>query len=427
MSRHVEEGGVAQQRGHQRWRLGKGLHCRDGGQGEGLHGNQQHVGIAEHCGHAAPQPHAAQEDSLQLDAADRLAGFDDGGEHWAILVLAGRVSGSMRNRRLYGAKRKPVRHGLRNIGKAQFHDAGTQRAKGLDGIGQHGRCRGVHAIAVPCSVDADAQAPHALVHRCEIVRHRIERCGGVLRIGARNHAEQHPGIDRTARHRSDVVHRRRECENALAAHTAPTRLQPGQAVGRAWKADRASGVGSQRPVAKAGRRRHARAAGRHARPVVRMPRVARRFDGGMVIGVGALGELKLAQQHCPGLLQAAHHDRVFFRNAVSVDGHAARGGETCGVAQVFHRHGNAVQRPTIEAGLDLRFRRLGLRHGGIRHYQRVALKRAVQRGDAVELGACRSHRRDLTGADARSQFGQVEVMKGRVPPGVRGFRISKLR
>jgi hypothetical protein len=96
---------------------------------------------------------------------------------------------------------------------------------------------------------------------------------------------------------------------------------------------------------------------------------------------------------------------------IPVDRHAGRGGHALGPAQILHRDRHAVQRSAIATAGDLRLRRLGLRHRGLRHHQHIAAELAVERGDAIELRARHRDRRDLARPDARRQLHELEVVQ----------------
>ena len=76
----------------------------------------------------------------------------------------------------------------------------------------------------------------------------------------------------------------------------------------------------------------------------------------MIIGVGALCHLQLAEQHRACFLQSAYNCRVVIGAEVCVDRHAGCGGKALGPEQVFDRNRDAVQRPAIMARRDLRLR-----------------------------------------------------------------------
>src|SRR5215475_11723681 len=88
---------------------------------------------------------------------------------------------------------------------------------------------------------------------------------------------------------------------------APRRLDADQACGAARPADRSASVRSKRAETEPRSSRDRRTAGRNAGPIVRMPWIHRRSDRRVIIGIGALGHLKLAKQNRSGLSQARHY------------------------------------------------------------------------------------------------------------------------
>ena len=139
----------------------------------------------------------------------------------------------MRDRGLHTAEREPIGDDLADIGKLYLAYLGAEVAHRLQSRGHridHGL---IDTTGVPGVIDADAQTAQAARHAGKIVRHRVQHRGGVVRIAAGDNAEHCAAIGGTARHRADVIERRRQFEHAIAADPAPGRLEPGDAVGRA--------------------------------------------------------------------------------------------------------------------------------------------------------------------------------------------------
>ena len=159
----------------------------------------------------------------------------------------------MRDGRLDAAKREPVIDHRLGIGKRDLLDLRTEICRDTQALAEHLACGLVGAFAGPAPIDADRHAPQIAGQPCEIVRHGQRHGRRILGILARDHAEHCAAIDRAARHRPDMIQRRREFECAVAADPSPGRLQPGDAVGRGGKADRSAGIGAERSEAEAGR------------------------------------------------------------------------------------------------------------------------------------------------------------------------------
>ncbi len=90
-----------------------------------------------------------------------------------------------------------------------------------------------------------------------------------------------------------------------------------------------------------------------AGPEIRVPRILRRVDFWMMIGVGAFGLLQLAEDDGAGVLQPRDHRGVLSRTEVAMDRHAVRGRRAFGPAKILHRDRHAVQRSLDFAGRDL--------------------------------------------------------------------------
>ena len=166
---------------------------------------------------------------------------------------------------------------------------------------QHAR---LDALAGQLRGDAELEALEVLCRRA------LDRLGqadarAVARVGADHRAEQQRAVGDVAGERAGLVERGRERDHPVAADRAVGRLHPDDPAQRGGLADRAAGVGADRPRGDAGgdggRASTARTAG-HAR---RVPRVERRAVG-RVLGRRAHRELVLvglAQQRPAGLEQ----------------------------------------------------------------------------------------------------------------------------
>ena len=156
----------------------------------------------------------------------------------------------MRDRCLHRAVRHPVGDGLLHVGKPHIDDVSAKRTHRLDRLTQHLLGRNVHAVAAPLRVEANPQASYIQIRRSQIVGHRIEDRGRIGMIASGDDAEHRAGIRRAPGNDPDMVQRRCQFEHAVAADASPTWLQPGQAVGGAGPADRSTGIGGERAVAK---------------------------------------------------------------------------------------------------------------------------------------------------------------------------------
>jgi hypothetical protein len=360
----------------------------------------------------AAEGRATQQDGLVIGAGQRHAGLDDRREDRAVILLHARIAVPVRDGRLHGTLRHPVGDGVRDVGEADVDDLRAQRDKRRERVGEHRLRTGVHVVAVPRHVDADAEGCETGADR-RVVRDRGQRRGRVIRIRPRDGAQQEARIEGAAGHRPDMVQRRRQFGRAVAAHASPRRLQPRQAIGRGRPADRAARVRGQRTIGHARRDGDAGTARRDAGPVVRAPWIARRDDGRMVVGIRAFGELGFADEDRAGGLQAPHHRRVAGRHGLAAQPHAGAGGHAFDVEQVLDRDRHAVQRTAPCVCRDLFVGRVGLCERGVGHHQRVRMQVAVERRDPVEQ--CLGHLAGRHGAvaDQGRKLADIEVVQGR--------------
>jgi hypothetical protein len=115
----------------------------------------------------------------------------------------------------------------------------------------------------------------------------------------------------------------------------------------------------------------------------------------MVRAEGAFGHLQLAQDHRAAGLETGHHRGVLFGHVVTMDGHAGRGRDAFGLAEILDRDRHAVQRPARAAGSGLGIARGGIRQRPLGRQGGVALELGIEAGDAVEERPGRLHRGEL--------------------------------
>ena len=97
----------------------------------------------------------------------------------------------------------------------------------------------------------------------------------------------------------------------------------------------------------------------------------------MMIRIGTFCQLKFVEDDRAGLLEAVHHRCVLGWAKIPVYRHSSCGRMAFKPAQVLHRERHTVQRPTIAAILDFRFRHLGLSQRIIRGDESVGIQRTV--------------------------------------------------
>lgn len=249
--------------------------------------------------------------------------------------------------------------GLRD-GEPQRDQRRAQRLEGLRCCRQHALRLDIHAISIPLRIESDTQAfDRALGQSC-VGRYGRLQCGRVQRVGARDGLQDHRDILHAASDGADVVQRRGQFHRAMPADAAPSRFDAGESRRGAGPANRSARVRRGCREAQAGRRRHGRSAGRDPSPVGRIPRIARRVDGGVMVGVRPFRHLQLPQQHRTRIAQAPNDRGVMIRKRALMEGHACGCWNADAPAQVFQCNGDAMQRATVSSGTDFRFGGLGL-------------------------------------------------------------------
>ena len=117
-----------------------------------------------------------------------------------------------------------------------------------------------------------------------VVRHRSQAARRVLRIVSRDDFEHAGRVAHGAGERARVVEREREAHHGVAADAGLGGLDADEAVGGGGQADRAAGIGPERPEHEAGRHRRPRPARRAPRDVRRVPGIAARTEVRVVAG-----------------------------------------------------------------------------------------------------------------------------------------------
>jgi hypothetical protein len=411
VSRHRERRGVADQRAEFGGHAAEGGHARNRRRRERLRRDQHRVDRRERGMHAAGEIAPAQPDALQRDARQRMPGIEQAGEAGPVRIAPRRERRRVRDRGLDRAGRPPVGEHRTDVGKAQRDDLGAELAHRRQRVLDRAPRVGVDVVERIAFVEADPHAAQVAVGRGEVVGHRVEARGRVVRVGAGDRAEHDRRIGRAAAHRPDVIERGCELKAAVSRDPTPGRLDPGVAVRRRREPDRAAGVGAERAEAEAGRRRDARAARRRPRPVVAMERIERRRNVGVVVRERAFGQLQLAEQHRARLAQLAHDRRIECRHEVAVQRHPGRGDDAFGVAEVLDRDRHAVQLRQDLAPADhllgaarLRQRELG-GHAGIR------LQCRVEALDPAQQVLGQLDRRDLARGEQPRELVDLEVVE----------------
>ena len=340
----------------------------------------------------------------------------------AVLAGATGVGLGVRRRRFDRAEHRPARDGGVHRRQGQRHDLGAAVAHDRDGRLDGGGDARVGAVQRPDRVQADAQPGHAVVDGGGVVGHGIGQRRGVVGVGPGDGGQHGGRVPGGAGHGADVVERFRQRPDAGAADPPVGGLEPHDAAGGGGEADRAPGVAAQRGVALPGRRGDAGAARRDAGPEVGAPGVDRDRQVRVVAAHGALGERELAQDYRAGRPQPRDDRAVGVGCEVAAHHRAAPRRDAGRVAEVLHRHRDAVQRAAVVARGDRGLGGLGLGEGGGGGEGDVGLEGGVEPLDAVELRPRHVHGREFAGGDARREIldGGVGEVEGEVEGGVVG-------
>ena len=142
--------------------------------------------------------------------------------------------------------------------------------------------------------------------------------------------------------------------------------------------------------------------------MLRVPGIARRRPWRVERrpAVRELGHRELAEEDAAGGVQSRRDRRVLARDIVDAYFRVPRGQDAGGVVQILEREWNAVQRPAVAAGRDLRLGRTRLAQGEIRRHGNERVQLRLERLDARELGAHELDRRESTRGDERCRIGK---------------------
>ena len=219
---------------------------------------------------------------------------------------------------------------------------------------------------------------------------------------------QQRGVQHGPPERPGRVQAARERDHAVAGGAAVGRLGADDAADRGGLADRAAGVGADGQRRLVGRHRGGGPAGRAARDLVQVPRVAAGAVRG-VLGGRAHGELVhvgLAHDDRAGLLQPLGDRRVVRRVPALQDARAAGGRHADGGEHVLDRDRDARQRAERLA-LPRRSStsaRLGQR--AVRGDVQEGVHAVVDGGDPVQVGPGHLGRGDLAFGQRGGQLGR---------------------
>ena len=175
---------------------------------------------------------------------------------------------------------------------------------------------------------------------------RVAEGRTVARVAADHVAQQQRGVRHVAREGPALVERRRERDHPVARHAAVGRLQPDQSAERRGLADRAAGVGADRPRHQAGGDGRGAAARRPAGHALGVPRVADRAVAGVLVRRAhrELVHVGLAEHRRAGVLELLDRRGGVGRLVAVEDATAARAGHAVHAEQVLDAERHAAER-----------------------------------------------------------------------------------
>ena len=264
-----------------------------------------------------------------------------------------------------------------------------------------------------------------------VVRHRLVRAVGVLRVLARDGPQDQRAVpDRLAEHPHVVG-----AEAAVTGHvpepadTSVGGLEPHHAAKRSRIPHRAAVIRAQRAQAQArGQARRRPATGSPGNPL-RVPGVARgaveRVDGRTP--VGPLVHVGLAQDHRPRLPQPRHHRGVEIGNAVLQHLGARGGADAARRDVVLDGQRNAVERPAVLALAYLGLRRPGVLQRLVPRHRDVGHQFWIQPLDPRQHELGQLNRGQLPALDCRCRvpdckLSQITFRHHGIPPDSRSRR-----
>ena len=215
-----------------------------------------------------------------------------------------------------------------------------------------------------------------------------------------------------ARERADLVERRGERDDAVAADAAVGRLEADHAAERGRLPDRPAGVGAERE------RRHARGHRRRgaARRAAGHARRGPRDCASVLNALFSVDEpianssmLVLPTTMAPARLEPRHRGGGERRAVALEDARAARGGEAGHVEDVLHRERDAREGPGVGARAARRRAAAPARAPDRRSTARKASSPRLAGGDAVEVRARHLLGRDLAAGDTSCDLGGAEA------------------
>ena len=265
-------------------------------------------------------------------------------------------------RRLGGRDEIVDRHRVLGVGK-RYVDQGCalffeSAQSGLDSRANVGILKPIEQVAN----HADPQSLDAMVARSDVVSRLPVGRSRVTPIVAGDHLEQLRRLPNRARHRSDLVERRRKCDESVSGHPAIRRLDGGNPTKRSGLSHRAARITAERQGRQARSGCTRGAARGAARSAVQSPRVVHVRERRVLVGRphGELVEIRLPEDHGARGAQGLDYVRVVGRDVVAEDLRRTGRANAPRTEVVFEGDGHTRQRAELLArisrAVDLRRR-----------------------------------------------------------------------
>src|SRR6185437_1925020 len=181
---------------------------------------------------------------------DRPALLDQLRKFRSVFGRARWIRLQMRFRRLHRTHRNPLANQLLVGRETHLANLGAEIGERSFSLHQRSDDLRVDSFLGIFAIDTNSQAPNAVPDPGQIVRHGSLKTGWIVRVGSRDDPQHSRGIRGTPAHRSDMIERVGQWEDAVPADPAPCWLDAGQAAGCGGKPDRTAGVTSNRAIAK---------------------------------------------------------------------------------------------------------------------------------------------------------------------------------
>ena len=236
-----------------------------------------------------------------------------------------------------------------------------------------------------------------------VVRDRHVPGVRVLRVVAGDGAQGYGGVFHRPGDGTHLVHGPRTGRDTEAADPAPTGPETDDAAPSSRAADRAAGVLTQGCGAQEGGGGRTGAAAGAPGKTVQVPRVAVEAVA-LRSPQGELGEVGLAQDYGPRLLQIRHGRGVFVREEVGHEPGTDGGPDALGPNLVLEGYRDAVHRTQVFAAGDGTLGFMRSRHGLLSGDGQVRVELEVQGVNAVEVRRGGLDRRNFAGANQVREF-----------------------